>query len=122
MVVDLIVTESSGEQKEPGHTLGHWDTGTLAHSSCCCPSPPCHSTACPSTSGPPRPGRARQLWGPLFIPFTLHLGFVLAVQREPLAIGPSPNTHGPTRRSKREDRSCRFGMGFCKHDGNGKRG
>lgn len=116
MVVDLIVTESSGEQK-PGHTLAHWHTAAAA-----APFPPFHSTACPFTSGPPRPGRARQLWGPLFIPFTLHLGPVLAVQREPLAIGPSPNTHGPTRRSKREDWSCRFGMGFCKHDGNGKRG
>lgn len=30
MVVDLNVTESSGEQKEPGHTLAHWHTAAAA--------------------------------------------------------------------------------------------
>lgn len=100
LIVDLIVTESYGDE-----TLGTQQQLL----------PQFHSTACALPSGPPRPGRARQLWGPPS-PWTCS---PCSLRRLRLAPHLHPRADSTL---ETEDSSCPFGRSCCKHDGIGKRG
>lgn len=106
--MNLVVTESPGEEQ--------------AGRSSCCPLPLGRPGLCPplrrATPWPGSPGTAAV--GPLLALLTLDVPAGAACGL--LAIGPSPNTHGPTGRSIRETAAVGLALSCCKHDRNGKRG